>query len=100
MERENEKVSVERAREQFKNMMDEHLEPDAFPDGTPMSDPDLSFLDRPHPRRKASARPILKVAVILLALFVCSTGIALWMNSGSAEAFKFNIEKRLLEMRS
>lgn len=55
--------------------------------------PDLSFLEEKRKDRPPLWKRLTKVAVIALAILVTSSGIAVWLNSESAVAAKFGIEK-------
>lgn len=76
----------------FRELYDRHLEEQ----GERIPEPDLSFLceKEPERRKKSGAlRRFTKIAASVTILFVTSSGMAVWMNSDAAYAFKFNIEK-------
>lgn len=61
--------------------------------------PDLSFMHE-ESRTKKAFRRMPRVAACVLVLFVASGSMAVWVNSESAHALKFNMEKTFHKISS
>lgn len=62
--------------------------------------PDLSFMEDKKNSAVHTWKNIAKVAVLAMAILIASGGIAVWLNSESAAAAKFDMEKTFYKLSS
>lgn len=82
----------EELKEKFREVFDEYLKEK----GEEIPEPDLSFLKETNEREKKKHGHFYRfgtLAVCAVLILTISSGMAVWMNSESAHAMKFNLEK-------
>lgn len=102
--------------EQFKNLMQRMVDESSSFYDEPQKKVDYSFLDTVtpldnefYPRQKMNINQVkakkkfhsfaTRIAVIVFAILISGSGIAIWINSQPANALKFQTEKNLYEVK-
>ena len=72
-------------------------QPNFWGDGEPKTD--YSFLDESFRQKRQIWYPLSRVAAILIIILAASGGIAVWISSEPASAFRFEIGKKFFEIK-